>query len=146
MTALRPINIMDNKYPQENAKDKFVLEKEDRNFRQYFSSSIALATSILQGSLLLEARHMHLKTLRIVCSSEIYPLYQCLAMLIDGVKKLSEDEDDLEGFTLVLYKNGVAINLYQWDEHNPYWFDRKANIFIEAPNKTRVEQQPPAKD
>ena len=82
--------------PAEHEGSLTISEKEDRNFRQYFSSSIALATSILQGSLLLEARHMHLKTLRIVCSSEIYPLYQFLAMLIDGVKKLSEDEDDLK--------------------------------------------------
>lgn len=60
-------------------------------------------------------------------------------MLIDGVKKLSEDEDDFEGFIFVFYKNGVVINFYRWDEYNSYWFDRKVNIFIEVLNKIRVE-------
>ena len=149
--------IIDNKYPQENNKDKFVLEK-DGNFRQYFSSSIELTNTILQGHLLLEAKGLYLKTLQIVCSSETYPLYQFLAMLIDRVKSSSEEEDDCEGFTLVLYKNGMAINLYGWDEVDPYWSDRKANIFIdneaaEKPKKESTEQQnvkpappPPVKD
>ena len=122
--------IDDNNYPQENDKDKFVLEKEDKNFRQYFSSSFGLATSILQGDVLLEARRIHLKTLRIICRSEVYPIYQFLAMIIDAVKRLHENDDDEEGFTLVLYKNGMAINLYAWDKSDLYWFAKKATSLL----------------
>ena len=132
-------SIIDNKYPQENSKDKFVLEKEDGNFRQYFSSSFGLVTSILQGHLLQEARRLSLKVLRIICSSEIYPLYQSLAMLVDSAMKMSEADSELEGFTLNLCKNGMQICLYGWDKQDPYWFERKAEIFIEAPETSKAK-------
>ena len=138
-------SIMDNYYVEENAKDKFLLEREDKTFRQFFSDSSEFAKTILKGSMLIEARRLSVKTLRIICNSEIYPIYQSLATLVDDVKKLYEKEEEeacaSEGFTVVLYKNGMAINFYAWDEDDPYWFERKASIFIQAP-KSRKRAYP----
>lgn len=118
---------------------KFLVEKEDGTFQKKFSNPIALVSMMIYNSLLSEAKRMHPKTLRLVVASGVYPLHRTMEILKDNVKVLGEENgDEFEGFTLAIYKNGACLNFYKYDEIDPYWFERKAVIFIEA-NETKED-------